>query len=93
MTIPGTALKWIGRLSGMAAIVAFLGMFGLYNSYLHVLPRSPDQVAGRVYPVNDHGITLYQNSEERHTLLLIQYTAFSSLVVSAFATILHRRDN
>ena len=86
-------LKWVGRISFLVALAAFLAMFGLYNNYLHILPRSPDQITGRVYPVNDHGIIVYQNREERRTLLLVQYTAFSSLAVSAVVSVLHQGRN
>lgn len=88
----GTMLKWVARISGGLAICAFLGMFGLYNNYLDVLPRSPDTVAGSVYPVDDHGIVVYQNREERRTLLLVQYTAFSGLAVAAIAQALYKRS-
>ena len=83
-------LKWIAGISSGLAIAAFLALFGLYSNYLHMLPRSADGIPGRVFPVNDHGIVVYQNRDERRTLLLVEYTAFSALAVAVTATVLKR---
>ena len=59
----------------MASIVLFLvGILGvcwsttIWYQYADNLPRSPNPVTGSIYPLNTHGIVVYQTLKERSHL-------------------------
>lgn len=52
-------------------IAAFLGLLwtmAIYNVYLDNLPRSPNPTTGNIYPLNIHGVGVYQTLEQRRHL-------------------------
>ena len=55
------------------------------------LPRHPDVTAGRVYPLNVHGIVVHQTREERKRLNEVQYSSIAVFAVSALMAALHRK--
>jgi len=46
----------------------FLYSRTVWDRYLHDLPKSPDAVAQRTYPLNVHGIVVFQTKQERNSL-------------------------
>lgn len=66
----------------MATSMLLIGLAGvvwttsIWYKYQGTLPREPDAPGGRVYPLNVHGIVVYQTREERDRLNEIQYWSF-----------------
>lgn len=64
-----------------AVVLCLIGLaggiwsFAIWNQYLINLPRSPDSTTGRVYPLNMHGIVLYQTAVERSRLHTVEYSS------------------
>jgi hypothetical protein len=88
----------IGRLWKLAGImVGLLGLAGivwtssLWYAYQRTLPRHPDPVAGRVYPLNVHGIVVYQTRDERNWLDEIQYSSIGLFAASALMAAIHQK--
>jgi hypothetical protein len=58
----------------LVAIITGIGLFSysgvIWNSYLHSLPRMADIKMQRVYPLNIHGIVVFQTANERNWLWL-----------------------
>jgi hypothetical protein len=48
--------------------VGLLWVMALYQAYFNNLPRSPNPITGNVYPLNIHGIVVYQTMQERSRL-------------------------
>ena len=57
-----------------AAALAIVGLLGwiwtyeLWDQYFQYLPRSPNPATGSIYPLNIHGVVVYQTLSERSHL-------------------------
>ena len=77
--------------------IAFVGLAGIlwtssiWYHYQRTLPRRPDPVAGHVYPLNVHGIVVYQTRDERKWLDEIQYSSIAVFAVGALIGALHQK--
>jgi len=49
---------------------AFLYSRVIWDRYLHDLPRSPNESERRLYPLNIHGVVVFQTVEEQRHLWL-----------------------
>src|ERR1700690_889871 len=58
----GRLWKRAGITLGLIGLAGFVWTSSLWYAYQRTLPRHPDPVAGRVYPLNVHGIVVYQTS-------------------------------
>ena len=68
-------------------------IFVLESHYANMLPRSPDKGAGRVYPLNVHGI-VYLTSGEKHLDSSLEIAAAACWVLFALFVYLEiRRRN
>ena len=63
----------------------------IWYQYQRILPRHPDPVAGRIYPLNVHGIVVYQTLGERDWLDEIQYSSIAVFVASALMAAIHEK--
>jgi hypothetical protein len=88
----------IGRLwkSGMTLLAAagLAGMLWSYNiwyQYQRTLPRHLDQTAGRIYPLNVHGIVVYQTSQENHWRQEIQYSSLAALLACGVMSLVYQK--
>jgi hypothetical protein len=68
---------------GLIGLAGILWTSSIWYDYQRALPRHPDPLAGRVYPLNAHGIIVYQTREERNWLDEIQYSSIAVFVVGA----------
>jgi len=86
--------RWWKRVSiaiGVAGLVGILWTASIWYEYQRVLPRRPDQPAGRVYPLNVHGIVVYQTREERDWLNEIQYSSIALFAASALMAAIYKK--
>jgi hypothetical protein len=73
--------KWV---TGTMAIVGFAGWIWSTNvefTYQKTLPRQPDAVAGRVYPLNVHGIVVYLTHDEESRLHGREWSSYALALV------------
>lgn len=81
----------------VGTILALIGLTGIvwtastWFQYQRVLPRHPDPVAGRLYPLNVHGIVVYQTRDERNWLDEIQYSSMAVYAASALMAVIYRK--
>ena len=73
---------------GLAGIVWTTSIWYRYQS---TLPREPDTSAGRIYPLNVHGIVVYQTRKERDWLNEIQYWSFVIVGASILIEIIQKQ--
>ena len=81
--IVGTTLAWVG-LTGILCTAV------LWTHQLHTLPRSPDQMSGRIYPRNIHGIVVYQTRSESDRLEIVQYGSIGIFAVSFLMSLYYK---
>jgi hypothetical protein len=78
------------------SVTAFIGIVGIiwtisiWFEYERTLPRSSSVAAGRIYPLNVHGIVVYQTNEERLRLDRIQYASIAVFGSSALLAAIYR---
>jgi len=80
----GGMWTWWKRAAITISLIGFAGILWTYSvwyEYQRALPRRPDPVAGRVYPLNVHGIVVYQTRGERNWLDEIQYCSIAVFAV------------
>jgi hypothetical protein len=56
----------------------------VWYQYQATLPRRPDTATGNLYPLNVHGIVVYQTRDQRDRLDRLDYSSFG-LMILAFA--------
>ena len=83
--------RWIATTGCIIGLVGILWTSSLWYEYQRVLPRQPDSVTGNVYPLNVHGIVVYQTHDERNRLDEIQYSSIAVFAASALIGALHRK--
>jgi hypothetical protein len=87
----GTVLRRVGIAIGFVGLAGILWTSSIWYQYQRTLPRRPDPVAGRVYPLNVHGIVVYQTRDERKWLDEIQYSSIAVFAVGALLGALHQK--
>lgn len=83
--------KVVGCILFLFALMGWLWAGGLYNRYHGMLPRQPDAVAGRIYPLNAHGIVVYQTREERDRLNEVLYSPIGLGVASGLMAAIYQK--
>jgi hypothetical protein len=63
----------------LIAFAAGIGFFYILADYHATLPQHPDPIAGRIYPLNDHYMTLYQTRDQRDRIDGVLYIVFGVL--------------
>ena len=87
----GTVLRRVGIAIGFVGLAGILWTSSLWYQYQSTLPRRPDPVAGRVYPLNVHGIVVYQTRDERNRLDEVQYSSIGVFALGVLIGALHRK--
>lgn len=67
--------KWIVVTLSLITLAGALWSGYLEYRYQATLPRHPDPAAGNVYPLNVHGIVVYQTRDERDLLDEVLHSA------------------
>ena len=83
--------KRAGIIMGLVRLAGIVWTSSLWYGYQKTLPRDPDQVAGRVYPLNVHGIVVYRTRDERNWLDEIQYSSIAIFAASALMAAIHQK--
>jgi hypothetical protein len=68
-------------------------MWAYYLDYRYqaTLPRHPDPVAGNVYPLNVHGIVVYQTRDERDLLNEVLYSSIAVAAASGLMAVIYQK--
>jgi hypothetical protein len=73
----------------------FLYGRNIWDNYRRDLPRSADPVAGRIYPLNIHGIIVFQTQQEKTRLEIFDKAGiaifFGGLAVGAYGERIRKR--
>jgi hypothetical protein len=83
--------KLATSLTAIVGLVGWLWSSQIWFDYQRTLPRSPNVAAGRIYPLNVHGIVVYQTNAERLRLDKTQYASVAVFGLSALLAVLYRR--
>ncbi len=75
---------------GLIGLAGILWTGSVWYKYQGTLPREPDASAGRIYPLNVHGIVVYQTRKERDWLNEIQYWSFVIFGAGALIEIIQK---
>jgi hypothetical protein len=94
--IPNTKKLWLWwkRIGIFLFLVGFGGGLwagALFYQYQGTLPRRPAPASGRVYPLNVHGIVVYQTRAERNRLDEILYSSIAILAASGLMAAIHQK--
>lgn len=76
------------RVAGLLVLFGLIGCltgFFILYQYLHTLPRIPDQITGRIYERDFHGIAVYQTKSEQ---LRVNILLGVSLIVTVSGIVL-----
>jgi hypothetical protein len=68
--------KRIGIALFLLALAGGVLSSNTWYRYQATLPRHPDQAAGNIYPLNVHGIVVYQTRDQRDRLDKLDYSSF-----------------
>jgi hypothetical protein len=91
-----TALKAVGVTLSILGLAGILWTAAIWNQYLHTLPRYPDTRIGSVYPLNIHGIVVYQTVEQQQWRDSVQWSSIAVFATSALLSVIYRlnkKDN
>lgn len=73
------------------ALAVWLYTGVIWNRYLDTLPRSPEPAIGRIYPLNIHGIVVFQTHAEKLRLDLTSNISFGALALGGLIGLLEER--
>jgi len=83
--------KRAGIIVGLIGLAGIVWTASIWYQYQRLLPRHPDPVAGRVFPLNVHGIVVYETRDERNWLDEIQYSSMAIFAASALMAAIHQK--
>jgi len=83
--------KRVGITISLIGLAAWIYAGQLEYQYQATLPRSPSPATGNIYPLNVHGIVVYQTRDERNWLDEIQYSSFAVFLAGALMSLLHTK--
>ena len=63
--------------------ISWIGFIALQIYYGDTRPRLPDEMCGRIYPLNNHGAVVYLTKSEQVALWCLEGGAFTLFVVAA----------
>ena len=79
----------VGLMVPALAVWLYTGV--IWNRYFDTLPRRPDVASGRVYPLNIHGIVVFQTHAEKLRLVLTDNISFGVGVLGGLICALEER--
>jgi hypothetical protein len=85
---------WWKRIGVTICLIGLAGLFwssSIWYDYQRTLPRHPESAVGRIYPLNVHGIVVYQTREERNWLDEIQYSSIAVFAVGALMGLIYQK--
>ena len=77
--------------------ISLIGLAGwiwsaqLEHRYQDTLPRSSNSSTGSIYPLNVHGIVVYQTRDQRNWLNELQYSSFSVFLIGGLMLLAYTR--
>ena len=74
----------------IAGILGLLWTMAIYNAYIDNLPRFPDPATGNIYPLNAHGVGVYQTLAERSHLDNVEYASWTCIIFSFVLGMIHQ---
>ena len=83
--------KWLGVGLFLTALAGWLWCAATAFQYQQSLPRHPEPEAGRVYPLNVHGIVVYQTRYERDRLDHSFYASIAAVAVSGILAAFYQK--
>jgi hypothetical protein len=86
-----TLWKRIGVALFLVALAEGIWTSNVWYQYQATLPRHPDQATGNIYPLNVHGIVVYQTRDQRDRLDRLDYSSFGLGIVAALMLIIHAK--
>jgi len=86
-----TCWKRVAIAIGLIGLAGILWTSSIWYEYQRALPRHPDPVTGHVYPLNVHGIVVYQTRDERNRLAEIQYSSIAVFAVGALMGLIYQK--
>jgi len=83
--------KLVGTSMLVIGLAGIVWTTSVWYKYQGTLPREPDARAGRIYPLNVHGIVVYQTRQARDWLIEIQYCSFVIVGASILIEIIQKQ--
>jgi len=83
--------KRVGIVLFLAGLGGWICSAALTFRYQATLPRQPDPIAGNVYPLNVHGIVVYQTRHQRNMLDEIEDSSVAVIAVSVLMAAVHQK--
>jgi hypothetical protein len=74
----------------LLGVVGLAWTAGIWYQYQLNLPRRAEPANGRSYPLNVHGIVVYQTREERDRLNRFQFSSITLCAVSVLMTVTYK---
>jgi hypothetical protein len=76
---------------GLIGLAGIVWTSSLWYEYQRTLPRHPDTAAARLYPLNVHGIVVYQTRDERNWLDEIQYSSIALFALGGLMGLIYEK--
>src|SRR5208283_3260383 len=86
-----TWLKRVGVALFLVALAEGIWTSNVWYQYQACLPRRPDHATGSIYPLNVHGIVVYQTRDQRNRLDRLDYSTFGIGVAAALMLLIHAK--
>jgi hypothetical protein len=83
--------KWVGVALFLVALSGCIWSADLYYQYQGTLPRHSNPATGNVYPLNVHGIVVYQTRDERNWLNEVLYSSIAVAAASGLMALIYRK--
>jgi hypothetical protein len=85
---------WWKRAAVMISLIGLAGWIWaaqLEYRYQETLPRSPSSATGSIFPLNVHGVVVYQTREQRNWLDELQYCSSAVFVAGGLMFLFHEK--
>ena len=83
--------KRAGIVIALAGLAGWIWAAQLENHYQETLPRSTNSVTGSIYPLNVHGIVVYQTRDERNWLKELHYSSFAVFLIGGLMGLVYEK--
>jgi hypothetical protein len=83
--------KWTAVTLAIIGLGGWIWSANLTFAYQARLPRHADPTTGNVYPLNVHGIVVYQTRDERNFLDDLQYSSIAVFVAGLLTGAIYKK--